>query len=88
IRLALGATPRQILSALLERSARWSIAGCLIGLAAVLLMRVGVGSSIGIGEVVAGLAGAIVMLLLALLATWHPAHHAGATDPLAALNSQ
>lgn len=91
VRLALGATPERICSSLLGRTLAWSALGCAIGCAIGLVVSMvstrQMGST-GLAAIVVGsLAGAVVMLGLALIATWHPAWRASHADPLTVLRA-
>jgi putative ABC transport system permease protein len=88
IRLALGASPADILRVVLLRAAALTGAGTLIGLGGCLALR-GVLAKLlyGVAPTDPGLLGvaAAVLLAVALLAGWFPARRAMQLDPLSAL---
>ena len=91
IRIALGATKREILHATLSRPFRLlalgSVAGLVLGvLASTVLSAVVYQATPRDPLVLAGVV--VVMLLLGLLATWIPAQRALSADPLALLREE
>jgi ABC-type antimicrobial peptide transport system permease subunit len=91
IRIALGASRREVLSAALGRAFRLlgvgSVAGLALGLAATKVLSFIVYQATPRDPIV--LAGVIVfMLLLGLLATWIPARRALGADPLVLLRDE
>jgi ABC-type antimicrobial peptide transport system permease subunit len=91
IRMALGASPRQILVLLLAQGARLVIAGLLFGLAgawaltrAMSHMLVGVSPS----DPLTYLSVAALLSFIALLACWIPARRAMRVDPMMALRHE
>ena len=88
VRLALGASPKQILRALLLRTLVPASIGCGVGLLVATIAMQWLGIS-GFGVDLAGSAiGAVLILGLVSAATWHPAWRAKNTDPLAVLRAQ
>jgi putative ABC transport system permease protein len=89
IRLALGATPGNVLLLVIRRGMLLTIAGLVIGLPISLLWlhRVLGSFVIGIGPPDAAtlLEASIMLTIVALLACWIPARHATRVDPLEAL---
>jgi putative ABC transport system permease protein len=88
VRIALGATPRNIAGLVLLRASRWAAAGLLLGaagsIAAAIVIR---GLLFGIPAIpAASLAIPIALLsIVTLLAAWIPAHRAASIDPVEAL---
>jgi putative ABC transport system permease protein len=89
IRLALGATPGNVLLLVIRRGMLLTIAGLVIGLPISLLwLHRALGAFIiGIGppDPLTLIAASILLALVALLACWIPAHRATRVDPLEAL---
>lgn len=91
VRLALGAIPRQVLRMILREASRMSIAGIVIGLGAsfalarlIRSMLYGIGASDPLT-----LSGAcVVLLLVALGASWIPARRAAGVQPVEALRHE
>jgi predicted permease len=91
VRMALGATPNNVLGLVVRRAMLLTLAGLLIGLAATLaithlishmLFQVGAADPLSLG-------GAVVFLgLVALVASYVPARRATKIDPMAALRIQ
>ena len=88
VRIALGATPRNITRLVLLRAARWAAAGLTLGVfgsiaAAVVMKSLLFGVS---GNPAVSLAAPILLLTaVALLAAWIPSHRAAKIDPVEAL---
>ena len=88
VRIALGATRTNITRLVLTRTARWAVAGLILGasgsLGAAIVIR---GLLFGISGIsVSALAIPIALLTaIALLAAWIPAHRAASIDPVEAL---
>jgi ABC-type antimicrobial peptide transport system permease subunit len=88
VRLALGASPRQILGTLLVRTLAPASIGCAVGLvASMFAMRWLAVSGFGI-DLVGSVTGTLAMLLLVCVAIWQPAWRAKNTDPLTVLRVQ
>jgi putative ABC transport system permease protein len=88
IRLALGAQPRAVLRAVVQRGMTLVVAGVVVGLlAAVGLSRYlhALLFDISPSDPLTYALGAAVLLLVALLACWLPARRAARTDPMIAL---
>jgi putative ABC transport system permease protein len=88
IRLALGAQPRAVLRAVVQRGMTLVVAGVVVGLlAAVGLSRYlrALLFEISPSDPLTYALGAAVLLLVALLACWLPARRAARTDPMVAL---
>jgi putative ABC transport system permease protein len=89
IRLALGATPGNVLLLVIRRGMLLTVAGLVIGLPISLLWlhRVLGSFVIGIGppDAVTLLEASVMLTIVALLACWIPARHATRVDPLEAL---
>jgi len=91
VRMALGAAPRAVLGLVLGQGLRMALLGGLLGLAGALLLTrslasllYGVSSSDPLT-----LTGSVVLLIgVALLASWAPARRATRVDPLAALRNE
>ena len=88
VRIALGASPRRILGAVIARVGLLAVIGGAIGLAVSIvtsraLIPPGMGSTGG-----AFVAGALAVTFLALGAAWLPAWRASRSDPLIALRAQ
>jgi putative ABC transport system permease protein len=91
IRLALGATPRQILALLVRQGLRPIFAGVLIGLVAAWSVSRMMGHMlVGItaGDPITYLSAASLLCLVALLACCIPARTAMKTDPMMALRTE
>ncbi|HZP07295.1 MAG TPA: ABC transporter permease [Terracidiphilus sp.] len=91
VRLALGAVPRQVLGMVLHEASRMSVAGIVIGL----------GASLGLARFVRSMlygvtasdpltlsSGALILLLVALGASWIPARRAASIQPMQALRHE
>jgi ABC-type antimicrobial peptide transport system permease subunit len=91
VRLAVGAARGRVLLMMLRESAALAAMGCVCGaVTAVLAGRVTQSMFVGTSSadpLVLGSAG-IVMLLVAVLATWLPAHGASRTDPNTLLRAE
>jgi putative ABC transport system permease protein len=89
IRLALGATPGNVLGLIIQRGMLLTVAGLLIGLpiSLIWLHRVLGAFIIGIGpsDPAILMEASVLLALVALLACWIPARHATCVDPLEAL---
>lgn len=91
VRIALGATPRQVARMVLRQGLRLAILGALGGLAASLALgRTLEGLLYGIGhsDPATLAAGATLVVGAALAATWIPARRALRTDPIEALRNE
>jgi ABC-type antimicrobial peptide transport system permease subunit len=90
VRLALGARPGQVLASVVRRGAGVTIAGMLVGLAgAVALSRFMASVLYGVEPLDPLTFGsmALVLLLVAMLASWLPARRAAALDPAQTLRA-
>lgn len=90
-RLALGAQPRDVLWLVIGQGMRFALCGIGIGwLAALGLTRVLTGLLFGVTatDPLTFIAAPLLLLLVALLACWVPAHRATKVDPLIALRSE
>ena len=88
IRLALGATPRNVLRLLLGQAAGLAAAGVTIGVAAALILTPLMASQlfgVGSGDLPTYLTVALVLLATAVVAAFAPARRAMGTDPASAL---
>lgn len=91
VRLALGAQQKQVRGMILSESARLAVAGVVAGLAASLLMTRLVQSMLyGIGpyDPLTLSSGAVLLLSVALAASWIPARRAAAIEPMQALRHE
>lgn len=91
IRVALGATPRQVVSAVGETGARPAILGLVIGLPAALVVGRGLSASVyGVRAFDPAVIGAVVgtVMLVAFVATYLAARRALSVDPLEALRQE
>ena len=91
VRLALGAQQNQVRGMILSESARMAVAGVVAGLAAALLMTRLVQSMLyGIEpyDPLTLSSGAILLLSVALAASWIPARRAAAIEPMQALRHE
>ncbi len=91
VRLALGAIPRQVLTMVLRESSRMSIAGIVFGLAASFVLARFVRSMLyGIAayDPLTFCGAAVVLLLVALGASWIPARRAASVQPMQALRHE
>jgi ABC-type antimicrobial peptide transport system permease subunit len=91
IRIALGAQPHAVVRMALEHSMKVAALGIAIGL----VLSLGAGRAVEafIGEVsaadpVALVAGPLVMLACAFVASWLPARRAAGVDPMRALRTE
>jgi predicted permease len=91
IRMALGATPRDITRLVLARASRWTAAGILLGLIgslaagrvmAAVLYQVSGGDARTLGVSMA------ILALIALVAAWIPSRRAARIDPVEALRRE
>jgi predicted permease len=90
IRMALGATPRAILTGLLTRAAIMTVAGGVLGLSgAAILVRFLRGLTFGVGSVdpIAFVSVAILLSLTGLAAAYFPARRATRIDPIAVVRN-
>jgi predicted permease len=91
VRMALGATPRDIARLVLSHAARWTIGGTMLGVAAA-AAATGLLKSMLFGVAErdpATLAGAALLLLIvALVAAWIPSRRAALVDPMRALRME
>jgi putative ABC transport system permease protein len=90
IRLTLGAHPRQIMRLVLKSGATLALLGCILGILGSLAAGRLVGSflfGVSATDPLIYLAGALIMMLMALLASALPAAKAAAADPIDALRS-
>ena len=91
VRIALGARQRDILSFVLMKGVKLALAGLLLGVALGLVVTRLMASllyGIGATDVTTFAAGAMLLLLLALLATYLPARRAMRVDPIVALRAE
>jgi predicted permease len=91
IRLALGAQPEQLRGMILAESARLAVAGIGIGVAAALLLTQLVKSMLyGIqpNDPATLMAGVLLLLAVALTASWIPAQRAASVQPMEALRHE
>jgi predicted permease len=90
IRVALGSQRSGILGLVFASAAKLAIAGCVIGLVATLAVsRLMKSLLFGVSafDPIALLLAALFVLLLALVASWLPAHRAASVDPMKALRA-
>ncbi len=88
IRMALGAGPGQVMRLILREGMALTLAGCAVGLLlAAGVTRVFASQLVGVGPLDAVSFGgtAVVLALVALVASWLPARRAARVDPLSAL---
>jgi putative ABC transport system permease protein len=88
IRMALGATPRQLHREVLRHASRLVGAGIALGVAASLLVTPALGTflaGLSPADPVAFVAGAAVLMLVAFIASYLPARRVSRVDPLLAL---
>jgi predicted permease len=95
IRMALGARPAEVRRLVLRQAGVLSIAGVLVGLAAALVLRFGLGTTLasllfggGLGDPLLVGAVTFVVLIAALIATWIPARRATRVEPTVALRAE
>ena len=91
VRLALGAQPQAVLRMVLEQAAKMALAGVLVGLAASLaLTRLMSGMLFGVSarDPLTLLAVSLVLVVVALAASYLPARRAMRIDPLVALRHE
>jgi predicted permease len=91
IRLALGAPPRRVMAGVLRESSWISVAGVVVGLASAFLLARFVKSMLyGIApyDPVTILTALILLMTVALAASWIPARRAAKMDPLRAMRSE
>jgi predicted permease len=91
IRLALGAQPGQVRGMILRESTLLAVAGIVVGVAAALLLTRLVKSMLyGIGpyDPLTLSAGVLVLLAVALAASWIPARRAAGVEPMEALRHE
>ena len=90
VRMALGATPLQVLALVLRRTGALAVLGCTIGVivASVLPRLVGAELMLGTGlGLAASFAGAFGILVVAIMATMIPARRASALEPVTVLRA-
>jgi putative ABC transport system permease protein len=88
IRMALGATRREVLRLVLQEGIGVTMLGVVIGLAGALVMsRIMAGYVYGISSTdpLTFVAASLVLIMAAFLASYFPAHRATRVDPIAAL---
>jgi putative ABC transport system permease protein len=91
IRMALGATPREVTSLVLAHSVRLTVVGIIFGLAgAAVLAQMLAGMLVGVSVTDPGiyLGAAVVLGAAILLASYVPARRAAAVDPMVALRHE
>jgi predicted permease len=95
IRMALGARPAEVRRLVLRQAGVLSIAGVVVGLAAALVLRLGLGTTLssllfggGLGDPLLVGAVTLVVLVAALIATWIPARRATRVEPTVALRAE
>lgn len=91
IRMALGATNRDVIALVLRSASRMSVGGALVGLlGAVALSRFVEGQLFGVSAVDAGTYAlvALVVISCATVATWLPARRAARVDPAITLRAE
>ena len=91
IRLALGATRSDVTRLVLRRGAASAVGGTLIGLAAAALLTRAIGSLLyGVkpGDPVCFVAAAVLLVSVALLASYLPARRAASVDPAITLRGE
>lgn len=90
VRLALGATPRQLLALVMSRGAILAVTGAIVGmLGAFLTTRWMQGLLYGVTptDSVAFITAPLLLILVGLLATWVPATRVVHNSPVAALRN-
>jgi putative ABC transport system permease protein len=88
VRMALGARPGQVIALFFSSGVRLSVIGLVLGLPLSMIALRLVASTAGMPKVsmpVVGASIAIVVLVVASIATWIPARHAARVDPMIAL---
>jgi putative ABC transport system permease protein len=88
LRMALGATGREVTRLFLKRGARLAATGIVLGIGAALAvtrMMAGFVSGVSTADPWTYCAVALLLLAVALLASWAPAHRAARVDPISAL---
>jgi putative ABC transport system permease protein len=89
VRVALGATPREVAKLVVSDGMRWTASGVIIGIAgagSLLRLLKGLLYEVNVLDVRV-FAGAIAVLVtVAILAAWLPAHRASKIDPMVALH--
>jgi ABC-type antimicrobial peptide transport system permease subunit len=91
IRLALGAQAANLLTMILAQGLRLAIAGVVVGLLgafAFTRLLKGLLFGIGTGDPLTFAVIAVILIGVAVLACWIPAHRATKVDPLEALRSE
>jgi putative ABC transport system permease protein len=91
LRIAIGATPRAVVGAILARSARLTAAGIAVGLAGAVATTRWLGSLLfGVSPIDPAVLISVSILLagVSLLASFLPAHRAAAIDPMVALRTE
>jgi hypothetical protein len=92
VRVALGAEPRQVLALVLRKGLALTAAGLAAGAAAAIagarVLSSSLDSPVGAGEPAVFAAAALLLISIALLASYIPARRATKVDPLAALRSE
>jgi predicted permease len=88
LRMTLGATAAEVTRLFLGRGARLAAVGIVLGIGAALVvtrLMAGLVSGISTADPLTYCSVALLLLAVALLAAWAPAHRAARVDPLAAL---
>lgn len=88
IRLALGASPRQIAYQLLRRTARWSLAGCTLGVLLLVALRPMLGLAWSAAHAAGALAAAGMVIAVALGATGLPSMRASTMNAVSVINAE
>jgi len=91
VRIALGATPREILQMVVGQGLRLSTAGMVVGMAAALGLTRLIASmlvKVKAGDPATYIAMAVVFFAIAILASWLPARYAASLDPAVALREE
>jgi ABC-type antimicrobial peptide transport system permease subunit len=91
IRLALGAQPRQLRGMILRESTRVTLAGIIVGVSAALLLTRAVKSMLyGIqpNDPLTFSMGVVILIAVALAASWIPAGRAAGVQPMEALRHE
>jgi predicted permease len=89
VRVAMGATPREVAKLVVSDGMRWTASGVIIGIAgagSLLRLLKGLLYEVNVLDIRVFAGSIVVLIAVAILAAWLPAHRASKIDPMVALH--
>ena len=90
VRMAIGASTRNIMGVVMRTAAGTVAVGAVVGVLAIFALQIGLSSALGesLGSPAAPLGVGLLLMFVAAIASWVPARRATRVDPLLALRSE